>query len=184
MTVCGIVVRWFLRDWAHFIKGMRHESYLVEIRHLLLEAGCHAIFAPKTLQGLGMDLKRVARYAQRVSTNAWIVQAGTREILQWFADRPEPAFAIFGAFSGLPISAIGPLKIPAMIRAVRRLVALGHRRIVMLSRMERLQPKPALFERMFLKEPEAHGIETGHYNLPIWENTSADFHRCLGWCLG
>jgi DNA-binding LacI/PurR family transcriptional regulator len=59
------------------------------------------------------------------------------------------------------------------------LIALGHRRIVLLSREVRRKPIPGLFEREFLAELESHGIRTGPYNLPDWDNNMDDFHRCI-----
>ena len=50
-----------------------------------------------------------------------------------------------------------PRKNPALAVAVRRLVDLGHRRIVMLVREERLKPYPASYEQAFLNELAALG---------------------------
>jgi hypothetical protein len=72
-----------------------------------------------------------------------------------------------------------PRKNPALALAVRRLVELGHRRIVMLVREERLKPYPASFEQTFLHELTASGIAVGPYNLPVWEDNRSGFHRCL-----
>jgi DNA-binding LacI/PurR family transcriptional regulator len=66
-----------------------------------------------------------------------------------------------------------------MVAGVRRLLELGHRRIVMLAREERRKPGPGLFERVFLEELERQGIETGPYNLPDWEDNPEGLQRCL-----
>lgn len=157
----------------------RQMGYIIETQHRLLEAGFTASFAPKTLRDLGMDVKRVASFVQRNEADAWIVMAASREVLEWFSGQSVPAFALFGRFSGIPISAISPRKSPAMATAVQRLVSLGHRRIVMLSREERRKPSPALFEQNFLSAMEEQGVPTGPYNLPDWENSPEGFHRCL-----
>jgi DNA-binding LacI/PurR family transcriptional regulator len=68
---------------------------------------------------------------------------------------------------------------PAVVAAVRRLVELGHRRIVMISRAERRKPYPALVEQVFLDELEKQGIQTGPYNLPEWEDSPAGLRDCL-----
>jgi DNA-binding LacI/PurR family transcriptional regulator len=69
--------------------------------------------------------------------------------------------------------------LPILRVLIQRLVELGHRRIVMLARSERLKPEPGGFERAFLGELEDHGITTWRYNLPDWDNTRESFHRCL-----
>lgn len=152
-----------------------HEELLERIR----QAGHVASIAAKTMHDLGMNVNRVTRYVQSVETDAWIVSSGSREILEWFARQPVPVFAEFGRNDGIPLPSVKIDKVPAMRSAVRKLVSMGHRRIVMLAREERRKPTPGETELQFLKELEAHGIKTGPYNLPDWTNNIADYHRCL-----
>jgi DNA-binding LacI/PurR family transcriptional regulator len=49
----------------------------------------------------------------------------------------------------------------------------------MLVREERRKPQPGLFERSFLDAMAAHGLPTGSYNLPDWEDSAESFRRCL-----
>jgi DNA-binding LacI/PurR family transcriptional regulator/DNA-binding transcriptional regulator YhcF (GntR family) len=151
----------------------------VELLARLQEAGFAASFANKTLADLRMDPVRVARFVAAQPADAWVVSAGSREILEWFSAQPLPAIAMYGRFTGLPIAAASPRKIPAQNAAVRKLVALGHRRIVMLVREERRKPYPALAERAFLEELASQGLPTGSYNLPDWNETPAGFLKCL-----
>jgi DNA-binding LacI/PurR family transcriptional regulator len=154
-------------------------DYMIEIQHLLTKAG-HTIFYPaKTLQDLGMDVKRVARFVKKTEADAWVVVAGSREVLEWFAAQPAPAFALFGRRQSVDIASIGPDTTPTIATVTRRLVELGHQRIVMLSRRHRQLPKPAQFERTFLAELKAHGLAVGPYNLPDWEGTREGLHRLL-----
>ncbi len=153
--------------------------YKVDMLHRLQEAGHAPFFTEKSLHDLGMDVGRVAAFVKRAKVDAWIVSAGSKEILEWFASQPVPAFAQFGRFNGLPIAAIGIRKIPAMIDAVRKLIGLGHKRIVMLNKEERRKPQPAHLEQAFLDELESHGIATGPYHLPDWEQNIMGFQRCL-----
>lgn len=159
--------------------GDRQLFYIVELQHRLIEDGHVASFASHSLLGLGMDVKRVGRYVKDTEADAWIVFAGSREILEWFATREKPVFALAGRRHGIPIAGSGPDKLPAQRAVLRRFVELGHRRIVMLVREERRRPQPGFFERMFLEELESHGIRTGLYNLPDWKDDVEDFHRCL-----
>lgn len=151
----------------------------VELLARLQEAGHAADFAPKSLQDLGMRADRVARFVEKHPADAWVVCSGSQEILKWFSSSPVPAIAMYGRFTGLPIAAASPRKIPAMLNVIRRLVALGHRRIVMLSREERRKPAPALFERAYLDELAALGVPTGPYNLPDWKETPDGLQACF-----
>jgi len=153
----------------------------IELLTRLQEAGHAADFASKTLQDLGMKVERVARFVDKHPADTWVVCSGSHEILKWFSACPVPAIAMYGRFSGtdLPIAGVAPRKSPSLVTAVRRLVELGHRRIVMLSREERRKPKPALYEQNFLDALETLGVPTGAYNLPDWEESPAGLHAGL-----
>lgn len=156
-------------------KEDRAQPHHLGLAGELQQAGHAVNFASKSLHDLGMKVERVARFVNKTPADAWIVVAGSREVLEWLANQSVPALALFGRFSGLPIAAASPRKLPAMILAVRRLVALGHHRIVMLTRPDRIKPWPALFEQAFLDELTALGVSTGSYNLPEWEDSPEGF---------
>jgi DNA-binding transcriptional regulator YhcF (GntR family) len=160
-------------------KFDRAQAQYVDLLARLQEAGFAAEFAPRSLQDLGMEVERVAGFVAKHPADAWVVIAASRAVLEWFAEQPFATFAMFGRMSGLPIAGMSPRKVPAMITAVRKLIELGHRRIVMLVREERRKPHPAIYEQAFLDELAAQGITPGPYNLPDWEDSREDFHRCL-----
>ena len=155
-------------------------EYMAEIRHRLILAGNSVFFAGKTMSGLGMDVDRIARHAEGVDADAWVLVSASREILEWFATRPAPAFALFGFPRTIGIAGTGPDRGPAYAEAVKTLTGYGHRRIVMLARPQRVTPKPGAPERAFLAALRKEGIATSDYNLPIWENSREGFHRHLG----
>lgn len=157
----------------------RSMVYTVELLHQLLEAGHVAAFAGKTQQELGMDAKRIARHVREHEADAWVVCAANRDVLEWFARQELPTFAMFGRMAGLPVAGMSPRKGPALAIGLRRLVDLGHRKIVMMTRGVGKFTSPSLFEQAFLNELSALGITPGSYHLPDWENTREDFHRCL-----
>ncbi|MBT8044702.1 MAG: GntR family transcriptional regulator, partial [Verrucomicrobiae bacterium] len=66
--------------------------YILDLFYRLHQAGHKVSFAGKTLLGLGMDAKRVARFAKKTEADAWIILGGSREVLHWFAAQPTPAF--------------------------------------------------------------------------------------------
>jgi DNA-binding LacI/PurR family transcriptional regulator len=145
----------------------------------LLEAGIDAGFEEKSLKDLGMNVERVARHVKRNPADAWVVSAASREVLEWFAGQAKPAIAMYGRHKDLPIAAAFTMMIPGLIAAVRRLIELGHKRIVMITREERRKPRLSRPEQAFLDEMKAAGITTGDYNLPDWEESREGLSRLL-----
>lgn len=157
----------------------RRVDYILEIEQGLTERGNRVFYHDRTMAELGMDVGRIAQTVKEVEADAWVVLAGSRGVIEWFSQQEIPAFALFGRRRGLPIASTGPDKPPALAQATRRLIELGHSRIVMLCRKVRRLPGPGAGERAFLEELRTHGITPGPYNLPDWEETTDGFHRCL-----
>ena len=65
---------------------------------------------------------------------------------------------MYGRSGKVPIAAAFPAMIPAMLEAVQRLIGLGHKRLLMLTRKERREPVPSRPEQLFLDELDAAGI--------------------------
>ncbi len=157
----------------------RNANYMVDLLHRLRDTGHEAIFAEKTMRDLGMNVKRIARFVEGCAADAWVVMAGSRDILEWFAGQKIPAFALFGRNSKSPLASLTLQKAEALIELADRLVNLGHRRIVILAREERRKPTPAYLEQVFLDRLEERGIPTGAYNLPDWGGSPREFRRVL-----
>jgi DNA-binding LacI/PurR family transcriptional regulator len=157
----------------------RRSDYMIELQHELVEAGHTAFHAARTLCELGMAVRRVARLVAGTTADAWVVSAGSREVLEWFAGREAPAFALFGRRRGLLLAGAGPDKPLAITRATRTLLELGHRRVVLLVRRARRLPQPGAAERAFLAELIDRGIACGPYHMPDWVETSDGFQACL-----
>ena len=162
-----------------FDAPARGTDYMIELRHQLEVAGHAPFFPDKTLEDLGMDVGRVSRFVKKTAADAWIVSAASREVLKWFVEYEKPAFALFGRRATLPIAAVGPDHVKVGRLVIRRLVALGHRRIVIITREARRLPEPGQSERAQLEEMRNHGLPTGPYNLPHWDETMEGFHRLL-----
>jgi DNA-binding LacI/PurR family transcriptional regulator/DNA-binding transcriptional regulator YhcF (GntR family) len=154
-------------------------DYLLDLLHQLRVAGHSSYFASKSLTELGMDPKKVASFVSKNKADAWVVCAGSRPILEWFASQPFPVFGLFGRVVNLPIASTRPLKLPALRQAVEKLISLGHRRIVFMTRGEHRKPSLGTQEQEFLKVLQEHGIPTGSYNLPDWEETRAGYRRAI-----
>ena len=146
--------------------------YTVDLKQRLINAGHFATFAPKTLADLGMNVEKVSRFVDKIPADAWIISSGSREVLEWFSRHHLPAFAFAGGRRDVPIASTGPDKLPAIRTLVARLVELGHRRIVLLARKVRREPKPGKFEQEFLDQLAAHGIKVSTFNLPEWKETA------------
>jgi len=159
--------------------GDRLESHMLDLQYLLQEAG-HSVFYPSaTLTQLGMKVERVARLVDKTPADAWIVLAGSKDVLEWFVSRGIPVMAVFGRRHNLPIAGAGPYKLPAIRKLTRTLLDLGHRRIVLLVGEENRRPHPAPAMQGFLDELAAGGIPPGSYHLPDWKQSTEGFHACL-----
>ena len=155
------------------------ERFVIELQHALQDAGHDAFFSEKSLLQLSMDKRQVAEHVGETEADAWVVTAGSLEVLRWFIESGVPAMALFGRRRSLAMAGVGPDKAAAYSVMTRRLLELGHRRIVLLARRERRLPEPGLPERMFLQELDAQGVATGSYHLPDWEETAEGFHERL-----
>lgn len=161
------------------VPGDKRLNYMLELQHELAEAGNRVIFSERTMSALGMDVRRIARMVAATEADAWVVVAGSGEVLRWFAAWDKPAFALFGRRRGLPIAGAGPDKPPAFAAATRTLVELGHRRIVLLARRMRRLPKPGTAEQAFLDTMASYGLLSGPYNLPDWVESADGYHARL-----
>lgn len=152
---------------------------MIELLHELREKGYAASLAAKTMTELDHSVERVARLVSATQADAWVILAGSLDVLRWFAENQVTAFAYAGRANRVPLASMAPDKLIAFRAAIRRLFDLGHRRIVMMVREDRRKPEPGLTERSFLQELEALGISTGPYNLPDWEGNVKGFHAGL-----
>jgi len=157
----------------------RQRAHVMGLLPKIQELGHHIEIDHKTLTSLGMNLNRVKQHVKTHPADAWILLSATREILEWFAQQKTPALAMFGRRRQVPIASIGPDKAAAIRNCVDRLVALGHRRIVLMAREERRKPTPGYIENEFLKALEIHGIIPSPYHLPEWDDRPESFHNCL-----
>jgi len=166
-------------------------GFIVEIRHALAEAGHDAIVVselrraqvdednPNALTDPAKRVARISHLVNQTAADAWVVMAGSREVLEWFSAQPMPTIALFGRRRGLPIAGTGPDKPSVIAAATRKLIELGHRRIVLLCRRMRRLPEPGESERSFLGELAIHGIQPGAYHLPDWEESIDGFYAVL-----
>ncbi len=145
-----------------------------------LEAAGHIVTIPKKSQiQLNYKVCSITRMVNETAVDAWIICAGSRELLEWFAQQSIPSIALYGRSGGLALARTGPDKAPAYLDATRQLISLGHRRIVLITLAGRRKPVPGTIERIVLEEIRNHGIGIGPYNLPDWEETPEGFNALL-----
>lgn len=156
-------------------------EWIVDSMHHLVEAGHSVVVVPETLSSMKMNVRRVACAVAKCDVDAWIVVAASDNVLRWFMGQPTPVLSICGSSSGLPLAAISLDFRVVFKRVIEKLISLGHRRIVCLSR----ENKPTEYERQ-LASPgpvaqalSAHGLSFSSYNWPCFENDPVKLHRCL-----
>ncbi|MDG0995352.1 MAG: substrate-binding domain-containing protein [Akkermansiaceae bacterium] len=159
-------------------KGDEAHDLFIRFQNKLKAAGHTLVHAPKNLTDLGGNLGRLARMIKDTRADAWVVIAGSKEVLQCFEQGQIPVFALYGEASRLRIAGIAPNQVPAIVTATRRLIALGHQRIVILEITSTLS-NPGPDGVAFLDELAAHGITAGSYNMPGWEGGFDGLYRCL-----
>lgn len=169
-----------LRDPLEEENG-NYQAMIFNLQHDLESAGHHCIFAPKSQKTLGFDVRRIARMVAGVAADAWVICAGSGELIEWFSWQETPAIAVGGRRSDAPLTRVATDLIPGMKAAVHHLSALGHRRIVLICSLEWRQPHPGPLAQAFLDELAAlTGSEISpQYHLPDWEQTAEGFHALL-----
>ncbi len=149
-------------------NAARHDAQI--LKQGLIHAGHTVITPPKTMMELGMDARKTAQMVKSMEVDAWIIYAGSRQILEWFDQQEIPAFALYGRLNQVGLASMAVQKSPVISELIHKLVTLGHSRIVMLTREERRKPQLGTFEQFFINELETHGIRTGPYNIPDWKD--------------
>ncbi len=160
-------------------ESSQGSKIIIELRHSLSNIGHTCTLSEKSQQELGWNLGKITQLVEKTKADAWIVQAGSHEILEWFSQQTFPSLALYGQFLDIPVAAVGAMKVPAVIDALDRLTAYGHSRIVMLSRETDRLPAPGYTQRNFLEQLEARGIQASAYNLPDWECTPQGLQKIL-----
>lgn len=147
--------------------------YVVDFRHRLEEEGLLVTVAPKSLMDLGMDVRKVSRLVRAIDVDAWLVMAASADVLRWFAGQPRPFIAFAGDYPRcVPLNSVAPGKGAATDVLLRRLISLGHRRIVFLS-ASGIQPQS------FVKALAEHGIPVGTYHVPTMERSPEGLRQCI-----
>ena len=163
----------------HAKQNAEMQRTLADLRHDVEVAGHVMVVASKAHQDLGDDPRKLSRLVADVEADAWIVVAGSRALLEWFSAQDLPAVAFGGACVGLPLAGSGIDFVPPIRAAVRHLVSLGHRRLVLIAPRHWREPKPSRILQAYFDELLIQGIPAGEYNAPTWEEDAAGLYRLL-----
>ena len=156
------------------------QGILAKLQHEIEQAG-QACFLSKPCQAsLRHDPGRIAKYLAEMQADAWVVVAPRREVAAWFAAQPFPAIALGGGYADVNMAGTGTLVSAAHVEGFRRLLALGHKRIVMICLSHLRQPVPSAYVSRFTAELDTHQIPWSYpFNVPEWEETPAGFRALL-----
>jgi DNA-binding LacI/PurR family transcriptional regulator len=152
---------------------------IAEIKHSLEAAGYRAFECVKAQKELNFNVSRISKHLITAGADAWIVVAGSRQLLEWCASQETPCLALYGRTEGLSIARTGPDTVEAYRDATRKLITLGHKRIVLIVREGFRKPPLGGCELAFMNELKSHGIPTSSYNLPDWEESPEGFNRLM-----
>ncbi|PXA03438.1 hypothetical protein DDZ13_12145 [Coraliomargarita sinensis] len=166
-----LIVLYEPEDTSHYL--------VMELCRCLHAAGHETAFAPRSLTQLKHHPERVRKMIEAHPSEAWIVIAGPRPVLEMLAQMPRPGFALFGSISNLPLAGTGPDKIPAMREAIDSLHKNGHSRIVMLAQSIYNDRRLNKVQRVFLEELATRDLPGGESCLPVWDSTPEGLHQCL-----
>ena len=150
-------------------ENTRSQQLILEIQDQLEKAGFSCFLSSISQSGLRHDVGRISRYIRKTQADAWVVGAGSFELLGWFVEQGIPCMAVAGRRRTYPMAAVGPDILTPFLNSISTLINLGHRRIVFLTSKPLRLPEPGLIVKAFIKEMEAHGIPVSEYNLPDWE---------------
>lgn len=162
-----LLLRWPLENVAPSTQRlvMRALALLKSLGHT---ADYVAIPAGRKQGGAGHLPKLVRKHV----SDAWIVVDGTKETLEWFAVKKIPVFGLGGAATDIPVAKSFPMDSRPMIKTITgRLVALGHRSIVLICFKTAREPAPGRLVAAFREALAEAGIRPGEYNVPDWEES-------------
>jgi len=142
-----------------------------------IEADGHACTI--VIQPSGGSLRRIIALVTLTEADAWVVYAGSHELLEWFANKRLPALALGGRPLDLPMPRSRTVLVDAMNQCVDALVGLGHRRVVLIAPELWRQPTPNHTAEALHARLAVHGITSSEYNLPAWEETPEGLEKLL-----
>jgi DNA-binding LacI/PurR family transcriptional regulator len=156
------------------------QSTLLRIKHHLEEAGAACFLSGKCQAGLRHQMGRMTGYLAATPADAWVLVAPRVELLEWFHLQATPCIFLGSRTGHFQLAGAGLDLKSSMQAATRKLLELGHQRIVLVDPAGLRLPRLSESVLAFTSELEAHGIRwTQSYNVPDWEETPQGYRNLL-----
>lgn len=165
------------RKWDERSPG--EATFLMELSQDLRAAGFDSFVIEAPRERDADSTRKLARLVGKTVADAWLVERGPKAALDWFVDSGRHVLAVGARAEDDSFATVSMTSEAALRETVRRLVALGHRRIVFITLPVVRHPTPDVIVRAFREELVAAGITPGEYHTPEWEETPEGMNALL-----
>jgi hypothetical protein len=167
-----------LRHDARLTDNPQTSLILTEIMHSLEAAGHRVFFCKKSQIELKHEVRPASLQLVGSGADAWVVEAGSRPLLDWCASQPTPCLALYGRATNQPLASAGVDTEPFYRAATRHLLALGHCRIVLLVREPIRKPTPGTAPAPFWKNWPRTGLRQATTTCRVGRKPRRDSTAC------
>ena len=96
-----------LRHDARLIDAPQSSISLMQIMHALEAVGHTAFFCKKSQIELKHDVARISRQLETARADVWVVESGSRPLLEWCVGQQTPCLALYGRATNQPLASVG-----------------------------------------------------------------------------
>lgn len=130
------------------------------------------------MKSLDFDPQRILRMVQRLDMDAWVVAGDELGLLGLMASLGNSLIALGGAeHPAVPCVCLKSNE--ALRECTRRLLELGHRRIILISPPNWWKPVITPLVQVYMSELTKAGITPSGFHLPDWNSTADNFRAIL-----
>lgn len=168
---------------AHPVRKLvpADSKYLQSMVALAEHSGLTVVYTAKSKEECDGNPELLRTVIEAARADAWLAVCSEQTMLEALAATGRPVFSYGGWDYGLPVSGVSVRMTSAVVEVTRRLIAYGHKRIVLFAPSHWVDPVPLSVATAFLDELAGAGLKPsrrpGSYNLPLWDRTSAGASR-------
>ena len=155
------------------------QEIFLKLIHDLEAMGHKPVLAPKSQAELGHDPARIGRMMVKCQADAWVLSGAPAALADWLHDHELPAILLGGQHGKHPFAHASMNSSKAIHETVRRLIELGHQRIVLVCLPDWVRPEPGQTVQAFFKQLADAGLPASEYNAPYHETTPEGFANLL-----
>lgn len=157
------------------------QEIFLKLIHDLEAMGHKPLLAPKSQAELGHDPARIGRMIAKCHADAWVVSGAPAALAEWLHrhNSNTPAILLGGQRGDRPFATASMDSSRALHETVRRLIKLGHQRIVLVCLPDWVRPKPGQMVQAFFQQLADAGLPASEYNAPWHETTPHGFAKLL-----